>query len=337
MIVQRCDCRGQCQIVAVERLANAIHQIGDFSRSQRVANTQTSEAVDLREGAGNHQIRELGQPGHRIGTVGQRQILVVGLVENHHDILRHRLQEGFQLRIGQEGTGRVVRIGHPDDACIRTDRGAHGIEVMAEILRRHNDQFSTGGQGCQRVNSKGVLRKYRRPARSKKNTGDQIEDIVRAVAEHDALYAEPGVIGERFFQVKIVGIALQRPGRLFQRRLGLRAHAQWILVGSKLDDLGYRNTHLAGQLGDRLTRQIGRNGTNIGQRLVGKGHGQTSEIQWINKPQRGRNPRPSGTPPAASIRSAPWRPSARRDAHRYQRRTHSPTAYGAPGAIRAGS
>ena len=96
MIVQRCDCRGQCQIVTVERLANAIHQIGDFSRSQRVANTQTSEAVDLREGAGNHQIRELGQPGHRIGTVGQRQILVVGLVENHHDILRHHLQEGFQ-------------------------------------------------------------------------------------------------------------------------------------------------------------------------------------------------------------------------------------------------
>jgi hypothetical protein len=62
MVVERGNCRGQRQIVDIERLTHTVHQIGDLSRSQRIANTQTSQSKNLGERAGHHQIRKILDP-----------------------------------------------------------------------------------------------------------------------------------------------------------------------------------------------------------------------------------------------------------------------------------
>ena len=283
MVIKGCRRCRQRQVVAVERLPDAIHQIGHFGRSQRIANTQPREAIDFRESPRNHEVRELRQPRRRIGTLFKRNVLVISLVENHHHIGRNRLQKSLELRIREEGSGRVIRIGNPDQARIRAYRLPHGLQVMAKILGRHGDQFGACRKRSDRINSKSMLRKNRRATRRQKNASNHIQHIVGAITEHDALHAEAGMIGQRALQTEVIRVTLQRTKRFFQRHLRLRAHAQRVFVGRELDDTLYRKPHFTGELSNRLARQVRRDGADVRKRLIEKCHKNSKQNTAENK------------------------------------------------------
>jgi hypothetical protein len=134
---------------------------------------------------------------------------------------------------------------------------------MREITRRDDDRLGAAGQRRQRIDGKGILGEDRRASRREKHAGDQIEHVVRAVAEHDALAAEAAALGKGVFESKVVRVARQVVDRCEDCRTRLRTHAERIFVGGELDDLLDGNPHLARELGDRLARLVGRDRPDI--------------------------------------------------------------------------
>ncbi len=283
VVVQRSQCPGQCQVIDVERLAYPVHQVGDLRRGQGVADAQTGQAVDLGERAADNQIREVLQPAGRINPLGCRDVLVVGLVEDDHHVLRNAFEEGAHLGIRQEVAGRVVRVGDPHDAGIRTDGRQHGIEVVAVVPGRRDDQLGPGRQRGQRIHGKGMLGEDGGAPRRQEDAGDQVEHIIRAVAQNDLILGNATPFGHLGDEVELVRVALDPADGFLDGLPGLRAHAQRVLVGGQLDDAIDRNAHLAGQFGDRLAWLVRGNGANVGQGLFGKAH-----EAFLNKRRPGR-------------------------------------------------
>ena len=283
VIVQGRQRSGQCQVIDVERLAHAVHQIGNLGRGQAVANAQAGQAVDLGEGAADEQIRKILEPGRRIDALGSRDVLVVGLVEDNDHILGNAREEGAHLGIRQEIAGRIVRIGDPDNARIRADGRTHGIKIVTVVLGRRSDQLGTGRQRSQRIHREGMLGENGGTTGGQENAGDQVEHIIRAVAENDLILGNAAPFGDLGDEVELVGVALDPADGFLDGLPGLRAHAQRVFVGGQLDDAIDRNAHLASQFSDRFAWLVRGNGANVGQGLLGKAH-----EAFLNKRRPGR-------------------------------------------------
>src|SRR5438067_1606103 len=79
----------------------------------------------------------------------------------------------------------------------------------------------------------------RRASRSQEGSRDELEHIIRAVAEHDRRHIDAVTRGERLLQLEAVAVGIARDigERGVDRRARARADAAWILVGGELDDL----------------------------------------------------------------------------------------------------
>ena len=82
-----------------------------------------------------------------------------------------------------------------------------------------------------------ILGEHGRATGREKDARHQIENVVRTIAEHDALHADARPLGQRLFQQEAVRVARQVRHRLFRSGTRFRAHAERIFVGRQLDDL----------------------------------------------------------------------------------------------------
>ena len=90
--------------VDVERLANAIEQIGHVRVHHAKAHPQPGQPVRLGERARHDQIGVLGDPSRARRPLSRIEVLVVGLVEHHHDFARNAVEK--RLDCGRRGLTR---------------------------------------------------------------------------------------------------------------------------------------------------------------------------------------------------------------------------------------
>ncbi len=102
-------------------------------------------------------------------------------------------------------------------------------------------------------------------ARLQKRLRDELENVVRAVAEHDLLGVDAVARRERGLELEAVAvrIAAQIVGRRGDRRAHRGARAARVLVGRELDDLALGEPEFAGELADRLAGQVRRDAPDV--------------------------------------------------------------------------
>ncbi len=231
-VVERGHGGGERHAVHVEGLAHAVHHVGDRRMRERVADPQARQPIGLRERTRDHEVGMALEPLQAVGPHIGRQVLVVGLVEHHQHPLRHPAQEGFHLGAACQGPGRVVRVRHPGDVGLVVDRFRHRLEVVAVVLRRHHDRTGAARLSGERVDGERMLRIHRRAPRPEERKRDQLQGVVRAVAEHDRRRVHAVALGQRRFQLEAVAVGVAR--HLADCRLdggaGARADAARVLV-----------------------------------------------------------------------------------------------------------
>ena len=128
---------------------------------------------------------------------------------------------------------------------------------------RHLDTTCTHGLGGQRIHREGMLRVHRAGVGPQEGAGCKLEDVVRAIAEHDLIALHPEARGQGRLQAIAIAVGIQGQG--FQHVVhglqGVRTDAERILVGGQLDDL--REAQLTLQLGSGLTRLVRGDGADV--------------------------------------------------------------------------
>src|SRR5690606_28850541 len=124
---------------------------------------------------------------------------------------------------------------------------------------RQHAAFGTRGLSAKRIGRKGMCADYRVTARRQPAAGDQVDDVVGAIAQGDLFGLQAEALGQLGLQPEAaaVGIAGQL-GQLAANGLqypGVRA--QRILVAGQLDDPRRLDAQLARQLVDRLAGDVG--------------------------------------------------------------------------------
>jgi len=210
-----------------------------------------------------------------VGAQVLGQVFVVRLVDHHQHALGHALQERLDVPVAREGAGGVVRVGDPGDVGLVVDGLRHRLEVVRVVPRRHYDRARAARLRGKRVDGEAVLREDGGAARPEEGGGDELEHVVRAVAEHDRAHVDAVALRELLLQLEAVavGIARDLADRRLDRGARARADAARVLVGGELDDRRLLEAHLAGELGDRLAGLVGRDRAHVGRReLAGIHH-----------------------------------------------------------------
>jgi hypothetical protein len=121
---------------------------------------------------------------------------------------------------------------------------------VAVILRRDLDSARARRLHGQRINGKRVLGVDRFELRRQERARGKLQHVVRPVTEHDRRRVDREAAGERLFQLEAIAIRIAREidDRTLDRPLRERGDADRILVGRQLDDAGFGESQLAGQL-----------------------------------------------------------------------------------------
>ena len=121
LVLERLGRRRLGEHVDAERLAHDVAGLAELLGSDRVADAQPAEAVDLGERAQQDQVVvALEQVEARVRVLERRE-LDVGLVEDHRDVARQVGGPGVDLLDRQHRGGRVVGVADDDHAR----RGGH--------------------------------------------------------------------------------------------------------------------------------------------------------------------------------------------------------------------
>ena len=266
--------RGERYAIDVERLAHAVHQIGDACGGEGVAHPQSGQTVNLRERARHDEIGIASEPADAVRFRPVFQVFVVGLIQHDHDLGWQRLDECFERGRADQRSRRVVGVGNEHEACVGRHGAPHRTEIMPELARRNLDPACPGRLHRQGVNRERVLRVDRLATGAEKNACGKLKHVIRAVAEDDAGFFHTVVAGQRSLELETVAVGIARelgkdcPDRL----LCQGTHAERVLVGSELDDARLLEPQLARELRDRFARLIGRNLTDIAGRQVANVH-----------------------------------------------------------------
>ena len=206
------------------------------------------------------------QPFHAVGAQVGRQVFVVRLVEHDQYPLGHPAQKRFHRIRSRVRSGRIVRVRHPDNVRFVVDGTRHRLEVMAVILRRHDDRARAARLRREWVDGKRVLRHDGGAAGPEEGKREELEHVIRAVAEHDGQEVDAVALRERLLQLEAVAVRIARD--ITERRVDCRPRARpdaaRVLVGGELDDAALIETHLARQLGNRLSGLIRRDRAHVG-------------------------------------------------------------------------
>ena len=264
-VAQRRNGRRLRQRIDIERLPDAIQQIGNSRLCNPETDPQTGQAVRFRERARHQQIRISPDPFGRFVLQFRRQIFVVGFIQHHHHFRRHHFQERFDGCRRQESTGRIIRVGDIDQPGVGRDRARHCSQIVAVILGRHHDGARAHRLGRQRVDQKCILRIHYCLTRLHEGMRRQFQNIVAAVAERDPLLRHLIFCSDRRFQVETVGIRITADigYRIEHCQAGRLRHAARIFIGSKFDNFGLVQTEFARDFGNRLAALVRGNRTHI--------------------------------------------------------------------------
>ena len=256
-VVQGGQGPGLGQAVDVEGLAHAVQQVRDPRVADAVAHPQGGQAVDLGEGAGDDQVGELPHPAAGVREVRLLDVIGVGLVHHHHAGQGQGGDEAVEPIRRQPGPGGVVGVGDPHHPGLRVDQVLHGVQVVAIVAGRGDPGPGPDRLGGDGVDGEGVLGEDGLDPGLEEGAGDQIQDIVGAVAQGDGGGIDPVLASQGGAQLEAAAVRVAAEftqGRL-DRRPRQPAGAQRVLVGGELD--GAADAELTLQLGDGLAGEIG--------------------------------------------------------------------------------
>ncbi|MDT4839802.1 hypothetical protein FQZ97_736030 [compost metagenome] len=205
-----------------------------------VADAHPRQAEGLGEGPRHDQVGQAAHPFDAVVALRGRQVLGVGLVEQHRHVRGHRLQKVAQRRSIDEGAGRVVRVGDKDELGVVADGGAHRVQVVAEIARGHDGGARVGVRGGRRIDDETVLRIDDVLARLQADLRRQLENLARSAAQRQPFGRHVEPRGQRLLErgavaVGVVARTFEGGGGGAAGRLG---HAERVFVGSQEDHCG---------------------------------------------------------------------------------------------------
>ncbi len=123
-----------------ERKRAGAHGRGDLGVGHDVADAEPGQPVGLGEGPHRHHV---GPGAHQVDAVeplvvGEPHELAVGLVDDHHDVRRHPVEERLELGPPDRRAGRVVGAADDDHLGAAGDGVGHRVEVVARVgVERH--------------------------------------------------------------------------------------------------------------------------------------------------------------------------------------------------------
>jgi len=183
---------------------------------------------------------------------------VIRLVEHDKHMIGNGHHEAVDRFLPDHGSGRIVGIGNEDGACLRRDRGQHGVEISRVPGIGHFDRIRAEKLGHELVHGEGVTSHHHLVTRAEKGMADELDDLVGAVAEHDVFPHDSESLRDGTAQfissaIRIEVGALQRASHRLER---LGRWAEGVLVGGELDDLLLAQAEIAGQLLNRFARLV---------------------------------------------------------------------------------
>ena len=101
-------------------------------------------------------LRLLRISGSRSSAFGQE--LDIGLVQREHNVLGYGADESGQVFAAGSRPGRVVGVGDEDHPRVGRDRGQHGVQVVAVVFGRHDDELATEHGIHDGIDRKAILR-----------------------------------------------------------------------------------------------------------------------------------------------------------------------------------
>ena len=263
LVAKRGQRGGLGNIVDIERLTDAVKQIGQIGMGQAVAHTQPCQPECLGESPGHKKVRVAGEIGLPVGILGRLDVVEIRLVEHHRHMGRHAVEKPLQLGGGIPGAGGVVGIGDENNRGIIVELPGHGLEIMAigpwmprREGPRHLD-LSAGDARDQLVDGEGMGGNHRIAARTQKDPGNQLQELVGPVAQrhlygHHPVLACQSRLELEAVAIRILGNRRQDPPRRLERP---RRGADGALVGGHLDHV--LDAIFALQLGYGLAGLIG--------------------------------------------------------------------------------
>ena len=128
---------------------------------------------------------------------------------------------------------------------------------MGEVFGRRSDALTAHPHRCQRINRKGMCREDCRATWRQKDLSNQFKNVVRTITQNNLVSFHASMLGQCFFQLKIIGVACKTIDRCLHCNLCLWAHAQRVFVGCQLDNRLDRQLEFTSHFGDRLTGLVG--------------------------------------------------------------------------------
>ena len=258
IVVKSGYCSGLRHGVGVERLANFLQRGDEIGMSDAIADTQSGQAVDFREGAHQEQVWLFVGAHQRQQVDRLVEELVIRLVHYQQHVVWDLLDEGADVPWLGQGAGGIIRVSHPDNARRRRDRLEHCGQIVPMLDRGNGVDLGSHYHRDKRVNGEAVLRHDYLVAGTKQHVRHELDDLVGAVTEDEVPRLDVQFGRQFILQVKRIAIrvkvALANSG--FHRLDGEWAGAKRILVRSDLDNLVTLKAELACDLLDRAARLV---------------------------------------------------------------------------------
>ncbi len=213
----------------------------------------------------------VGEQREPVRMVRGVHVLEVGLVEHHHHVARNAGEERLDLVAGDAGAGRVVRVGHEHDARRGVDRLRHGRQVVAVVPGRDPHHLAAGGGDGERIDDEGVRVDHAPVAGAHEHPGEQLEDVVGAVAQRDGRGGHAETLGEGALELEAAAVRIAAGlahGPAHGVLHGL-AGATRVLVARELHGLAH--AELPFEFLHRLARPVGLEGPHGGSGTVEHG------------------------------------------------------------------
>ena len=156
-VVERGRRGGERDAVDVERLAHAVHDVGDRRVRERVADAQAGQPVGLGEGARDDQVRDgacsqLTLSAAQVGAAGTRcRPRRAPPARARARVRRKASTASGRAKVPVGLFGLAIH----DDVGLVVDRARHRLEVVAVVCRRHDDRARAARLRGERIDREG--------------------------------------------------------------------------------------------------------------------------------------------------------------------------------------
>jgi hypothetical protein len=196
--------------------------------------------------------------GHRVLETRGLDEFDVGLVQDHQRVARNLFQEGDQILLEEPGAGGIVGVGQEDDLGAGREVRGQGLEIVVEaLLHGRLDQPAPVGVRGELVGDEALRARQHLLALQDEGANQQLDELVRAVADQDLLDREIEAAGESLLQIEgaAIGVEVHALAGCPRRGHPERRWSKRVLVGGQLGDVA--DPVLPLHLLDGLARHVG--------------------------------------------------------------------------------